>query len=534
MISFISIQNFIIIENLEITFHDLFTAITGETGTGKSIVIDAIDFCLGNFQSKNIKKNQNEECIINLCINKDTKITKIIDKKNKTSIYLNNKLTTQKHIKMQYQDLIDITSQFDSILNSNCHQNILDEFMLAINPEMSIQLDDIKTIYCNIKDKTKQIDALEEEIKVIKRDHEYFLSIVDELDKINIMQNEETNLLTKRAQMSKANTCNNSLKVLLSTLHAIQLPSKINSASRAIEKTDIPEITSIKNRLNSISIEFLDIVDESENILKENFASAEELNNIDNRLSIIKTAARKYSAPPNLLFEFLEETKQKINSSNNLAQNLEDAISQKNILVEKFKALCVKIHAKRKKSAAKFSEKVRNSLAELSMKHANFEISVEYNSEKICASGQDDIEFLANFNEKSKMMAFSKIASGGEAARINFAIKMIVGISSKAKTIIFDEIDIGIGGATAYAMGVSMRNFSQNNQMQLISITHSAQVAALSHEHISIQKTTANNQTSVFAKKLQTHEREFEIARMISGELITKDAIATAKHLIKA
>lgn len=519
---------------MELEFCPLFTTITGETGTGKSIILDAIDFCFCKFSSKNIKKNKDQDTVVSVSFNSKEKleITKTIDKNNKTTITINGKTASSKAVKELYKDLIDITSQFNSILDKSSHLEVLDKFMMAETPSVLKKLECVSKLSSEIHDTNKKISEIEENIRIIKRDKEYYSQIVDELEQANIKENEETELLEKRANISKLYACNTSIKLSIETLQSLPIESKFNQVIKILEKTDNKSIIEIKNRLESISLEVSDIMQEFLTLKNELFASEEELLEIDDRLSIIRGLSRKYNVSPTVLFEFLNSAKEKTNLAHELDSTLNTLLSHRDNILKEFKSISKEISHVRKLAAINLSKQVCDRLTKLLMPNAIFKIETFYNELKISNSGQDEIEFLANFNEQSSLMPLTQIASGGEAARLHFAIKTIIGTFNNVKTIIFDEVDIGIGGAAAYAMGCEMRNLSETGCIQVISITHSPQVAARANTHVVIRKEISNNDIKISAHSLKPEERPQEIARMISGSTITEDAISAAKQLL--
>ena len=544
----ISIQNFIIIDRLNLNFNSFFTAITGETGTGKSIIIDAIDFCFGKFSAKNVKKVKDEITSISLTFKLDDvskieeavgfnvtnyiTITKILDGNNKTIVSINDKQISYKIMKDLYALFIDVTAQFDSILDKNSHIGILDKFMISKNPKMLEKLSEVSRFCTEIQNTDKKISKIEEDLRILRRDREYYLQIVEDLKLVEIKENEETELLARRSEISKLYASNNSIKSALESLQSIPMESKISQSIKILEKIDNQKIIDVKDRLNSISFELSDTINELTEINESLFVSESELLEIDDRLSVIRSLARKYNTPTGVLFEFLQSAQEKLENVDNIDEELLALIKHRSEILSSYILVSSDISSNRKEFAKVLSEDVCERLSELLMPNATFKIEVIYSEHKIANYGQDGVEFLANFNKKISLMPMTQIASGGEAARLNFALKIVMGMFSTANTIIFDEVDIGIGGAAAYAMGSVMRKTSEFGTIQIISITHSPQVAARSLSHIVITKEVHGNEIKVLAGELSMEERVCEIARMISGAVITDDAILAAKQLI--
>ena len=233
-----------------------------------------------------------------------------------------------------------------------------------------------------------------------------------------------------------------------------------------------------------------------------------------------------------MLFELLETATAQMSVSNNFDDNLKNLEIEKSKALDEYIEYASKLSEIRRNAAKKLSNEINLKLSSLLLENAVFSINIEKNEKQISKIGIDRIEFLANFNKKNQLSPITEIASGGEAARLNFAIKTVLARSQKCRTIIFDEIDIGIGGRAAHAMGIAMRNLSTSEKIQVISITHSPQIAAVSLDHISIRKNVLDNEISISAIKMNTDERIEEIARMISGASITHDSLLAAKQLI--
>lgn len=547
MLHRVLIENFIIIDKLDLEFNDNFTAITGETGTGKSIILDAIDFCFGKFSSKTIKKNPNEPCsvsinfkvknfekiskLLDINLKNDIIIKRVIDPNNKNICYLNDSQISGKILKDVMGYFVDITAQSDSILDAKSQRQTLDVFMVSVNPEISDDIKNISDLYNEISSIDKNIEKLEDEARAIRRDKEYYSQIVQDLRKIEILPDEETELLSKRSQISKLCASNNSIKSAIEILKSSGIENKLFQISKNLEKIDNEITIDIKKRTDSISLEISDISSELDSLISNMYAAESEMIEIDERLSIIRSLARKYNVAPSILYEFLTDAESKLDLSNNFEAEINNLITKRNETFSQYKISAEKLSNARKTAASEISGLVCERLKYLLMPNATFKIDVFKNDNLISQFGMDEIEFMANFNENSLLMPISKIASGGEAARLNFALKTVIGIYGKSNSIIFDEVDIGIGGAAAYSMGNAMKKLANDHKIQVISITHSPQVAARSDSHIVIKKHIEGSHINVTASKLNLESRVYEIARMISGDVINDDAISAAKQL---
>lgn len=545
MISRISIENFIIIEKLDIIFEKGFTSITGETGTGKSIILDAINFCFGYFSSKNIRKFPEKPCIVEIEIDLKKKIhlldqditdyvslKRVLNQTGKSSYYLNSSPISNKEIKIILPFFLDITAQYDTILSEEYQYYVFENFLKTSDKNSKNNLLQISGLYSRLKDLEEEIQISEKELEESKRYKSYNSQTISELGDLAIKENEETNLLSKRAQIAKLVSNNNLIKSSLELLQSC-FGNSLYQAIKNLERINNNTTNEIVKRLENIDIETSDIISELK-VFVENINSIElELSEIDERLSVLRTTARKYNTSTSTLFEFLEEAKNKIKFVETADTKLTRLKKEQIDLLNQYDEQAEKLSQARQLTAIELTKKICSNLRDLLMPNAIFKIEIEPNKLNRKQDGIDKVKFLASFNKEKNLQPISQIASGGEAARLNFALKISVGKYTNCNVIIFDEIDIGIGGSAAYAMGKLMKRFAKESDIQVISITHSPQVAAKSDTHLLIEKEIAQQNINVSVKKLNEEERVNEIARMISGDVINKEAILAAKQLIQ-
>lgn len=537
MISRISIENFIIIEKLDIVFDSGFTSITGETGTGKSIILDAINFCFGRFGSKNIQKFPNSPSVVEIeftfAKSQDTlKIKRALNPSGKSSYFINDEQALNKDIKVLFKQLIDITAQHDTILSEEYQYNIFNDILISSNDEARRNLDLISELYTKLKDLEQDTKLSDAQLEEEKRYKAYNSQIISELDGLGIKENEETNLLLKRTNIAKLVSNNNLIKSSLASLQAC-FGNPLYQAIKNLERINNGSINGITKRLERIDIESSDIISELQNIVSDIDSTESELSEIDERLSLIRTIARKYNTPANTLFEFLEESKGKINLIESITAKLNNLREEISRTIEQYNDIAERLSKARGAIAGELSREVLENLKELLLSNADFKIEIEANKLNRKSDGFDDVRFMASFNKEKALFPLSQIASGGEAARLNFALKLAIAERASCNVMIFDEIDIGIGGSAAYAMGKLMKKFAHDSNLQIISITHSPQIAAKADHHLLVQKAAHDQNTNVTISKLNDAQRINEIARMISGDVINKEATLAARQLIQ-
>lgn len=548
MISGIKIRNFIIVDEIAIDFGNKFTAITGETGAGKSIIIDCINFCFGMGGLRAVKKNIQQDTIVELAFDIDDSkkdfinqtigldignrftLRRVFASGDKAKTYINNEPSGSKIARQLMPTIVRISDQFDTILDNKKHQSLLDSFMFSEISDSRNLFNEVNSKYSDIKNLEHNLLIKINEIDSAIRDKEYNNQIISEFENLDIDDNEELTLITKRQSLANKN---NSKKLLIESLACLDgnLESKLNQAIKIILKSESEDIRKYGERLDSVYFELKDIINELESHNRSIESLEAEIEGIDDRLSIVRALARKYNISANLLGTFFAKAKQLIVGLDDLEKEKQELQKQLTESKKEYQILAKDLNLKRSSAAAKLTREVSKNLSDLLLSNATFEIKCDYVESKISETGSDDVEFLANFNKSDDLKNLKEVASGGEATRLNFAMHLALAKSYKVETMIFDEIDIGIGGAAAFAMGKAMNNLASSG-IQVISITHSPQVSATANDHIVVKKKISHEDVSVDFKKLEDAERVQEIARMLSGENILDEAIETAKKLI--
>ncbi len=545
MISRISIENFIIIDKLDIIFEKGFTAITGETGTGKSIILDAINFSFGRFHSKNVCRFPEKDCSVEIefflkksihISNQDVSggvvVKRILNQSGKSNYYLNNKSISNKELKDFFPILLDITAQHDTILSEEYQYDIFKKFLKKTDKNSEDNLLQISDLYVNLKKLDQEIKIFENKLEESKRDKLYNLQIVSELENLSIKENEETNLLSRRADISKLASNNNLIKSSLDLLQSCFANSFYQSIKN-LERINNNTTNEIVKRLGNIDLEISDIISELKSFAESINSIESELSEIDERLSVLRTIARKYNTSASTLFEFWQDVKNKIDLIESTNTKLTELRKEQENILDKYDDLAEKLSNSRKLAAIELTKRINSNLKDLLMPNAVFKIEIESDKLNRKQDGVDNVKFLAAFNEEKNLRSISQIASGGEAARLNFALKISSEKYSDCNTMIFDEVDIGIGGSAAYAMGKLMKSFANQSDIQVISITHSPQVAAKSDFHLLVKKEINQKNIFISIENLNESEKINEIARMISGDVINKEVVSAAKQLIQ-
>ena len=551
MLKNIYIKNIVLIDEIKIDINSGLNVFTGETGAGKSILLGGLGLALGSRANFSLIGNNEDLAIVTakFILQDDHPVKKILITKNiefenslflKRTIsnkgvskaYINNSPVSLNELNQIGQTLVEVQGQFDNhtLLNSLNHINFLDQF-----GNYQTQKNNTKLKYERMLEAKKKLSRFKLNYENYEKELELNKSILNELEDINPLQNEENELVERRSLISNSTKIANAVNEALGKLNGEDsVIKRINNILNSLEKTNFTknqQITEIIETLLRASNEL-----EEGNGLLQHFQNTlntdpQELDNIDSRLYKIRNLSRKINCEPNLLYEFYIELKDKIQNSSskdNTIDVLEKDFTNK---YNEYRESCFDLRNTRLSTAIQLDEKINNELPHLKLETANFKtvirekIESEWNE-----NGADEIIFYITTNPKQELMPLSKTVSGGELSRFLLAIKVVLASSNQSNTLIFDEVDSGVGGKTADAVGLRLLNLSQSNQV--IVITHSPQVAAKGQNHFLIEKINNNDKLTTTCNSIPPSERINEIARMLSGETITEEAKAAAMKLL--
>lgn len=551
MLKKIYIKNIVLIDEIEIEIYNGLNVFTGETGAGKSILLGGLGLALGSRANFSLIGNnadtactiaefklKNEHPVKKILIEKNVKfennifLKRTISNKGISKAYINNSSVSLNELNQIGQMLVEVQGQFDNhtLLNSSNHINFLDQY-----GNYEDQIITTKSNYIRMVESNNKFIQFKKNFDYHEKELEYNRSILNELEILNPQENEENELIDKRLLIS------NSAKILNTVNDAL---NKFNGENSIIKKLNytlnsLEKINSSKSKkLNEIIETLLRGSNELEEAYSqlENFQSTlntdpQELDNIDNRLYLIRNLSRKIKCDPNKLFEFYIDLKNKITMSGNKDDMLEKLEADFLNKLKDYKESCINLRKARIITAIKLDKKINDELPNLKLELAKFKTFIkEKNETEWNENGADEIIFHLITNPQQEFMPLSKIISGGELSRILLAIKVVLSSSNSSNTLIFDEVDSGIGGKTADAVGIRLLNLSQSNQV--IVITHSPQVAAKGQNHFLIEKINDKKKPITVCNSIPSLERVNEIARMLSGETITKEARAAAMKLL--
>ena len=546
MLQSINIKKFALFSNTEVNFNDGMTALSGETGAGKSIIIDAIGLLMGR---KNIRKIKEDDIEMSCCFElKNQQIKSILhqnefirDGENTCIIRLKIVNNTSKHyindIQVTKTKLNEIGSFLIDIYGQNENRFILkNEVQLNKLDSYSKNLDDIKLlndIYNEIIDIKRKIDnmskdglnyeehieILEEEIKEISN----YLITKDEFDnilrEIKVLSNSEETL-------KNVNECYEKLY----NNESFNIYSELSNVSNTISDiSDIDhKIRNLADQINNSLDEIKDISKEIQHYRDSIEINPEKLNSLNLKITELNEIFRKYKTNESEIIKL----------HSNKTKELEDLLSNKkdvSKLNEKYAKLMKKYHPLAKNiskirsiSAKNFENDIVNQLSKLNMDGCEFKIKIDTNCNIVSATGYDNVNFLIKTNKKTQLLPIKDIASGGELSRISLVIQLLARNNNDSETMIFDEVDTGIGGATSEVIGMFLSKLSKN--AQVFCVTHQAQIAGKAANHFLIEKN--NNLAEVKITELSMDERINEIARMIGGVDVTNKTLEYANEIL--
>ena len=554
MIKLLKVSNFAIIEDIEVKFDKGITVITGQTGAGKSLIIDTISLLLGSrADSDMIRYNECEAKIIGVFdydkrfdelfnnygikINDDLIIERIITK-NKNTIKVNNTSISLNILKSIAIMLADIHVQNDTykMFDPESYMSLLDP---KDDELFNKYLNNYTKALYDYDNSVKNLNKIEKSQNEVTKELEFLEYEKNEIDELDLKEDIDKELEEEISKLENFDKISNSLNMAYQYLdNDIILDSIYNAAK------EISSISSYDGEFKDINEKLLDsyyVSREMKDIIKskiDNFEYDEdEFNNLQDRLNNINKAKDKYKKSVNELLEYYKEISLKIdlatNFDNVLKKAKEDVIKYFNILKDN----SIKLTDYRKKIAKKLEEGIIKECLELDLDNTTFEISFNeinydnpFDNNIFNSNGVDKIDFLISFNKGEPKRPLYKVASGGEASRLMLAFKSYLSNKSQASLLVLDEIDTGISGITAKHIAEKIYNISKN--MQVLCITHLPFVAAIGDHHKYISKEEINGRTYTRIKDLNYNERIEEIALMISGDKLSIYALENAKELL--
>ncbi|MCX7943008.1 MAG: DNA repair protein RecN [Deltaproteobacteria bacterium] len=542
MLTHLQIKDFAIIDDVDIQFGRGFNVITGETGAGKSILIEAVSLLLGSRGDTDFIRNKSDELVVEgvfLEDGEEVTVRRSLNRAGRSKISINGEMRTLNQLREKTFYMVDISGQHQHqmLLNEESHIEIIDRYFSkydiiedykALRDEYFSLLGELKRLNSLVNERESRLDFL----RYQRQEIEKIALSKEELDRLL----EESNILKNSAKFQQI------LLDIESVLYS-QDSSIISMIGRLKKK--ILELSKISKGFESylsgiddfeaFIVEFKNHI--TEKINKTDF-SPERLDEVEGRIQQVKRICEKYKISVEELIPRLKKIETEIEELENFEIKTSDV---KQRLISVFEEMCRKaelLHQMRVKSSNEVSKKCEVILQKLGFKDAKikFDISFElpsdmYNSERVLHTGFDKVRILFAPNLGEEFRPLSKIASGGELSRVMLAFKSALSGRDRVSTYIFDEVDAGIGGAVAESVGIFLKGLSRDKQV--ICITHLPQIASLADDHFIVEKIVKNQRTSIKIRKLQGDERVEEIARMLGGQRITEKNREFARELLE-
>lgn len=552
MLQSIHIQNYALIDKLDIDFTSGFSVITGETGAGKSIILGAIGLLLGQRADAKAIKNGASKSIVEArfriasygletffeeldleCDPEECILRREVSANGKSRAFINDTPASLAQMKALGEKLIDIHSQHQNLLlNKEGFQlNILD--ILAQDEK---QLAAYKQTYLQYKDVCRRLDTLIGQAEKSRQDEDYLRFQLEQIEEANLQPNEQTKLEQESETLSHAEDIKAGLYKAgqlidgTDTCGILQLAKECRQTLQNISNV-YPSASEWTERLQSCYIELKDIAHDLSLAGEETEFNPERLDYVNERLNLIYNLQQKHRTDTvEGLLELADEYRQKLNDISSFDERIAELRRQKDTIYNNVVEQAQGLTRLRTESARHIEEQMKTLLLPLGMPNARFAVELASRKEPDL-NGIDNVTFLFSANKNGTLQNVASVASGGEIARVMLSLKAMIAGAVKLPTIIFDEIDTGVSGSIAEKMALIMHDMGRQNR-QVISITHLPQIAARGTTHYKVYKKDTESGTSSYIRRLTPEERVEEIAHMLSGSTLTEAALNNARALL--
>ncbi len=549
MITSLYIRNIAVVKELNIDFSNGFSTLTGETGAGKSVIMDCIGILLGSRPIKGKIRHGEREALIRATFetvpeevqsklvefgfeNEDSLILqRSFNVDGKTVVKLNGQTVTQSIAKDIASNLISIHGQNDNqkLMQKSEHLNVLDWFA-----NLSSFRDDYSVTYNSYKSLTDKLTELKNLDKERARLYDVYQFQANEIDEVNPKVGEEEKLLSEEKRLSNIEKIqkhsNFTYHVLQGSERSVTALLDKASSSLAHLRDCVPQTNELNEKLIQIRYEISDIADTINDFGQDNGENADKLlDKIGSRLNAISRLKKKYGNTIDEILVFRKELGTKIADMENSEYLIEQTEAELAKVSQELNSKALLLSEARKKAAIELQDKIMNQLEFLEMPKVRFVIDFK-DSPVPLSTGKDVVEFLISTNAGQLPMPMAKIASGGELSRIMLAIKSILLDKDGVKSVIFDEIDTGISGKTSRKVGIKLKEIAKH--VQVLCVTHSAQIASLADNHYLVSKSEVNGATQTTLQLLDNDARINEVARILGGLNVTQNQILAAEEMI--
>jgi DNA repair protein RecN (Recombination protein N) len=548
MLVSLTIQDFVIIRSLDLTFTGGLSALTGETGAGKSILLDALGIILGRRGDASLIRKGAEQTIItaefSLTDTHDIRtlletqsipcldhlvIRRILYAQGRSRAFVNDQLVTVGFLRLLGDSLVEIHGQFDRLMDVSSHRSLLDAYLCQ--PDLMAS---VRGLYKDWRQAQELTTASALRLDHLKRHEDFLRYQLKELEALNLREGEEEELLAKRENLSGFSKIFEAVSQAYQLLGKSQVPLVLDQAHRSLQKVPSGSCPAVDQAMTALAkglSELTEALAQLEDLHAQMEGQPQQLQHIDDRLHQLRAVARKHNTTIASLPGFCQQLHQDLEDLDQAEYRVAQLRQEEEKKKQIYKAEALRLSQLRLQKARELDAAIMAELPDLKLPNARFFTEVaQLEASHWHEGGIDRVNFLIAMNKGQELCPLEKAASGGELARLMLSLKAILATVSCTDTIIFDEIDIGVGGAVAAAIGHRLAKLSET--VQVLVITHSPQVAALADHHFQVSKGETDQEvlTQVCALPLTT--RYEELARMLSGEEITHEARAAAKKLL--
>jgi len=555
MLNQLTVQHFAIVQFLELEFSGGMTSITGETGAGKSIAIDALGLCLGSRAEANMVRVGTDKAEISArfslsdtphakqwLMNNDLEsedddteclLRRTVNKEGRSRAYINGTPVPVSQLKSLGQLLVNIHGQHahQSLLKSDIQLSIIDEY--AAHHQLLQKVKDTYQGWHFLNKQLKQQQLSQQEKQARKQLLEYQ---IQELDEFGLTEGEFELIETEHKRLANSGSLLESCQLSLNQLNdgeEVDALSLIRSSVTALEG-QVENDSNLENVITTLQEAVIQIEDASYELrhFSENLElDPEQFQQLEKRMSDTLSLARKHQVQPEFLFAHHQKLDKEFKQLNSSELQIEQLTNDLVVAEKDYYQHAKKLSQSRTRYAKELSKKITSSIQKLNMQDGVFHIQLEEsNNSTLSPLGLDNIEFQVKTNAGQSLQNLAKVASGGELSRIGLAMQVIISQRVATPTLIFDEVDVGISGATASVVGKLLRSLGENTQ--IFCVTHLPQVAGNGHQQMFVTKQSTGKSTNTTMVKLSQTDRLNELARLLGGDNITSHTLANAKELL--
>lgn len=551
MLKTITIRNFAIVDELSVTLDDGMTVLTGETGAGKSILLDALNLALGDRADNDSIRHGCERAEVTVefelekhspalnwlqeqSMDDDTGclIRRIMSREGRSKGFINGSPVPMQSLKELGEMLVDIHGQHEhqSLLKRDVQRQLLDDYA-----DNAAHLKKLQTAYKQWHTLQNRLQQLQTSYEERQARRELLNYQVEELQNLDLQSDEMSQLPEELTRLANAEKLRQTIQTSVNELYDADhsMYQQLGTHSRELDallEFD-PNLKSNIDMLNEASIQIQEACQDLRHYADTIEPDPQRLSEIEERLGMIHELARKHHVSPEALPELGRELADELQQLGDDEQNLESLQTELDDTYADYQKIANTLSKRRATAAAQLNKQVTATIKELGMPSISFEIQLQPAKDReMTPYGQESIEFMISPNPGQPLKPLRKIASGGELSRISLAIQTVLADSTHIPTLIYDEVDAGIGGPTAEVVGRKLRTLGENRQV--LCVTHLAQVASQAHHHLKVYKHALKDRTTSSVQALDTEQRVEETARMLGGIEITRQSLSHAKEMI--